>query len=91
MRDEGRHRSNATCERGHDPPAGPPVRAAPFTLSGEPGELAASLDEGRTYFDVTAFEADASGLLGATVEVAPRGPGVDVQEREALGGVCGAA
>ncbi|MFC0861618.1 hypothetical protein ACFHYQ_04830 [Sphaerimonospora cavernae] len=61
-----------------------------FTLSGEPGELVASLDEGRTYFDVTAFEADASGLLGATVEVVPRGPGVDVQEREALGGMRGA-
>jgi len=62
-----------------------------FALSGEPGELVASLDEDRTYFDITAFEADASSLLGATVEVVPRGPGVEVQERQALGDLRGAA
>lgn len=62
-----------------------------FALSAEPGELVASLDEGRTYFDITAFEADASSLLGATVEVVPRGPGVEVQECERLGDARGAA
>jgi len=62
-----------------------------FALSSEPGELVATLEEGRTYFDITAFEADASHLLGATVEVVPRGPGVDVQERGPLGALRGAA
>jgi hypothetical protein len=62
-----------------------------FALSGEPGELVATLDEGRTYFDVTGFEADASGLLGSVVEVVPRGPGVEVHEGERLDDLRGVA
>jgi hypothetical protein len=43
-----------------------------FVLSSEPGELLASPDEARTYFGITGFEADASTLLGATVDEPPR-------------------
>lgn len=56
-----------------------------FVLSAEPGELVATLDESRSYFDVTDFETDLSNILGATVEVVPRGPGVDLGETEQCG------
>lgn len=56
-----------------------------FVLSTEPGELVATLDEGRSHFDITGFETDLSNILGATVEVVPRGPGVDVEETEQPG------
>jgi hypothetical protein len=62
-----------------------------FALSAEPGELIATLDEGRSYFDITGFEMDLSSMLGATVEVVPRGPGVDVKETELLCDLRGAA
>ncbi|MFJ3339451.1 hypothetical protein [Streptomyces sp. NPDC086766] len=62
-----------------------------FALSAEPGELIASLDEGRSYFDVTAFEADLTGILGAAVEVVPRGPGMEFEERESLDDLRGVA
>lgn len=55
-----------------------------FALSAEPGELVATLDEGRSYSDITGFETDLSNILGAAVEVVPRGPGVDVEEIEPL-------
>jgi hypothetical protein len=62
-----------------------------FALSAEAGELVATLDQGRSYFDVTGFETDLSSILGAAVEVVPRGPGVDVEETEPLGDLRGAA
>ncbi|MFJ2349495.1 hypothetical protein [Streptomyces antimycoticus] len=62
-----------------------------FALSTEPGELVATLDTHRSYFDITSFETDLSGILGALVEVAPRGPGVDVEEIEPLNDLRGAA
>jgi hypothetical protein len=62
-----------------------------FALSAEPGELVATLDQGRSYFDITGFETDLSSILGVTVEVVPRGPGVDVEETEPLGNLRGAA
>ena len=62
-----------------------------FALSTEPGELVATLDADRTYFDVTGFETDLSSILGAAVEVVPRGPGVDVEEAEPLRDLRGAA
>lgn len=45
-----------------------------FVLSWEPGELVATVDEGRSYLDVLGFESDLSDFLGADVEVVPRGP-----------------
>ncbi|MEU1802740.1 hypothetical protein [Streptomyces sp. NPDC019937] len=62
-----------------------------FALSSEPGELVATLDADRSYFDITSFEADLSSILGAVVEVVPRGPGVDVNETEPLNDLRGAA
>ncbi|WP_250286684.1 MULTISPECIES: hypothetical protein [unclassified Frankia] len=62
-----------------------------FALSAEPGELVATLDEGRSYFDITGFETDLSTIIDATVEVVPRGPGVDVEETEYLDDARGAA
>ncbi|MFF3319440.1 hypothetical protein ACFYV5_28575 [Streptomyces sp. NPDC003035] len=53
-----------------------------FVLSPEPGELVATVDEGRSYLDVLGFESDLSGFLGAAVEVRPRGP-VGSASREA--------
>ncbi|OMI36986.1 hypothetical protein SPAR_22739 [Streptomyces sparsogenes DSM 40356] len=62
-----------------------------FALSAEPGELVATLDPDRSYFDVTSFETDLSSMLGALVEVVPRGPGVEVEEAEPLSDLRGAA
>lgn len=45
-----------------------------FVLSPEPGALVATVDEGRSYLDVLGFESDLSDVLGAAVEVVPRGP-----------------
>jgi hypothetical protein len=62
-----------------------------FALSDEQGELVATLADGRSYFDVTAFESDLSAMLGETVEVVPRGPGVEVHETQPLADLRGAA
>ncbi|MER8162699.1 MULTISPECIES: hypothetical protein [Streptomyces] len=62
-----------------------------FALSTEPGELVATLDADRSYFDITSFETDLSTILGALVEVVPRGPGVDINETEPLNDLRGAA
>ena len=62
-----------------------------FALSAEPGELVATLEPDRSYFDITSFETDMSTFLGALVEVVPRGPGVDVEETEPLSDLRGAA
>ena len=51
-----------------------------FALSTEPEELVATLDADRSYFDITSLESDLSSILGALVEVVPRGPGVEVEE-----------
>ncbi|MFF8609025.1 hypothetical protein ACF06X_24135 [Streptomyces sp. NPDC015346] len=42
----------------------------------------ATVDEGRSYLDVLGFESDLSDILGAAVEVVPRGP-VGLAPREA--------
>lgn len=62
-----------------------------FALGAESGELVATLEEGRSYFDVTGFEVDLSRILGVAVEVVTRGPGVEVRESERLHGARGAA
>ena len=62
-----------------------------FALSTEPGELVATLDPDRSYFDITSFETNLSSILGALVEVVPRGPGVEVEETEPLNDLRGAA